>query len=423
MVPFFLACENDEMLSPPIPPGQGKLAVLYTRIPVPFTLVRLDSVNTSNTPTESKRLLAGSFQHADQGMVTASSFIDFSVGPRTQVGDTAQYASLELELVYVRSYGNEQETSQSLEIRPHDQRFVDSLNYYSNNAFSVQPTTLGTATVTTKLRGAADTLRFRLDDALGQLIFDRAQAKDSSVLSGPQFREFFPGIALLPTAGNSFVSSFVADGSRMIMSFTDANNEPKEHTFTVRRFFNSIQGEYSGTPLAGLSTPGNETEPADGNLYVQSGTGVTPKITMDSVIRFIRSQSNDNQAVQLNRADLNLGLAETADTLEAPAALFAYNFEPGTLMRDSLGVDNQRRPVYGGLFGDQASQPGAASPIPLDSVRYRIPITNYLKGLIANDTINSELFILANDFESSVSNIVTTPDSVYMDVYYSVLKQ
>ena len=422
MVPFLLACENDEMLSPPVPPGQRNLELLYTRIPVPFTLVQLDSVNTSRTSREDKRMLAGSFQRAGQGEVNATSFIDFSVGPRTQVGDTAQYQSLELELLYVRSYGQDQETSQSLEIRPLDQPFNDTLAYYSTDALSIQPSVLGNAIVTTKLKPGVDTLRFRLDDALGQLIFDRAQANDSSVLSGPQFRDFFPGIALVPAAGNSFVSGFVPDGSRMIMSFTDAENELKEHTFTLRRFFNRVEGDYTGTALAGLNSPGDEVDPADGNFYLQSGTGVAPKITMDSVIRFVQSKSDDTQSVLLNRVDLNIGLAEVADTLEAPAAIFAYDFEPGSYTRVTI-VDPRTGTVsHRGLYSDQGSQPPSASAVPLDSLHYRIPVTSYLRILLDSDTSSNALYILANDFESSISNIVTTPDSVYLDVYYSLLK-
>ena len=422
LVPALLSCENDDFLSLPTTPGQPDLEILFTRIPVPYSLVQLDSVNTNPTAFSDKQLLTGSLQDTDLGSVSATSFMEFNVGPRAPVTEGAQYDSLVLELIYARSYGTTQEVRQSVEIRALTQRFEDGVVYYNNSNLAVDPSVLGVASLPTKLTGSNDTLRYRLDDALGQDIFDRALATDSTVISSAQFREYLPGLALVPTADNRFVGSFEPQGARIIMYFTDAENAVKEHTFTIRLFFNRIVGDLTGTALAGLDASGEEFDADDGRLYLQSGTGVTPKISMDSVLTFIQNQSDANQRVLLNRVDINLGLADIADTIDAPAAILAYDFEPGSLVRDTLTIDRQRQTVsFFGLFGDQ-SPPPAASSIPLVDGRYRFPITNYLRALIANDTLNRELIVLAEDFDSSVNRLATVRDSVYLDVYYSLLK-
>ncbi len=262
LVPFLLACEDDNFLSLPADPSQQNLDIRSVRIPVSFSIVRQDSVNTS-TPTSSvsrisrPRLLAGR-QSTALGLAEATTFMDFTTGPRSAVGDTASYQSLELELLYERSYGTTQQLSQSLEVHRLVEPFVDTLNaYYNSEGLAFADPVLGNVTTSTKFTGGLDTLRFRLDDALGQTIFDLAQAEDSTVLAGSQFREFLPGLALVPTAANSLVSSFDPARVRLIMNFTDAQGEPKEYTFVIRLYFSQVTGDYSGTALAGLNGPGN----------------------------------------------------------------------------------------------------------------------------------------------------------------------
>ncbi len=430
MVPFLLACEDDNFLSLPADPSQQNLDIRSVRIPVPFTIVRQDSVNTS-TPTASvsrisrRRLLAGR-QSTALGLAEATTFLDFTTGPRSAVGDTATYQSLELELLYDRSYGTTQQMSQSLEVHRLVEPFVDSLNaYYNSESLAFADPVLGTVTTSTKFTGGLDTLRYRLDDALGQTIFDLAQAKDSTVLAGSQFREFLPGLALVPTAANNFVSSFDPARVRLIMNFTDAQGEPKEFTFVNRLYFSQVTGDYAGTALAGLTTPGSRVVPSDGNLYLQSGTGLAPRIGFDSLLAFVRSQTTEQQSILLNRVDFNVGLRDAQDTLNAPRGLYAYVFALdtlGVLRRVPIRNSQDTRIIdgYQGVIGDQSTPP-LATPIALSGTQYRLPVTNYLAAVVENDTLNQPLYLWANDFESSLSHFVTSGDSIYLDVNYTVL--
>ena len=426
LVPFLLACEDDNFLSLPADPSQQNLSIRRTRIPVSFSIVRQDSIDTSRPvpdsgPTDRDRRLLVGRQNTALGIAEATTFMNFSVGPRSVVGDTATYQSLELELLYERSYGTMQEINQSVEVR----QLTDSINddedilYYNSDNLAFADQVLGTITTSTKFSGGLDTLRFRLDDTLGEEIFNLAQAQDSAVLFNSNFRKFLPGLALVPTASNSFVSSFVPTRVRLIMNFTDAQGEIKEHTFVVRRYFSRITGDYAGTALAGLNGPGNRVIPDDGNLYLQSGAGIAPRIEFDSLLAFVRRQTTDQQSVRLNRVDFNVGLSGAQDTLNAPPALFIYDFVP-----DSLEV-LRRLPLPGtqnqflGVI-DQSS-PGPASPAVLDGMQYTLPITNYLSAVVESDTLEQRLYLWANNFDSSLSHFVTSGDSIYLDVNYTVL--
>ena len=425
LAPFLLACEDDNFLSLPADPSQQNLDIRRTRIPVPFQIVRFDSLETSPTSRDSKKLLTGSFQNSELGVATAISYINFNVGSRATVGDTAAYESLVLELLYERSYGAPQVASnQTLNIRALDQQLAsfDSVpSYYNSNTLAVKESVIGSASISTNFTSEVDTLQFRLSDVLGQEMFNLAQAGDSTVISDSLFSEFLPGIALTPNTNGS-INSFSPSGTRLILNFTDAKNEPKQYTFTIRRFFNRIMPDFSGTTLTELNTSDNGTMPNDGNLYLQSGTGVAPRIGFDSLIAFVRSQTTNQQSILLNRVDFNVGLRKEQDTLNAPAALFIYDLVP-----DSLGV-LRRFPLLStqnqflGYLGviDQ-SAPGQASAAPLDGTQYSLPVTSYLSALVETDTLNQRLYLWSNNFDSSLSHFVTSGDSIYLDVQYTVL--
>ena len=422
LVPFLLACENDDFLSLPTNPGQPDLEILFTRIPVPFTLVQLDSIRTSPTD-ENSRSLAGRIQGADLGTVSASTFMEFNVvSPRPDVEATAQYDSIVFRTIYTRSYGAAANVTQTLEIRPLAEPFRDSTIFYSNDQLATESSVLGTAQFTSKVAGAADTLQFRLDDALGQDFFQRAQAADSSVITSSAFQAFFPGIALVPTEDSRFVSSFDARGARLIVYFTDAESNPQTYQFSVANYFNNLSSDRSNTPIATLTDLRREIPTPDGRFYLQSGVGIAPKIDLNPVLNVIRGYSTETQQALLNRVELSIGLEDIADTLTAPASLFAYNVEPESFRRIPR-ISNGQFIGYQGAFGDQTRQGVADEIVRNDNGQYQLPITNFISALLAVDSVNTELIVVERNFEQSLNHIVTLSDSVYLNVYYSLLVQ
>ncbi len=72
------------------------------------------------------------------------------------------------------------------------------------------------------------------------------------------------------------------------------------------------------------------------------------------------------------------------------------------------------------MIGDQSSPP-LATPFALSGTQYRLPVTNYLAAVVENDTLDQQLYLWANNFDSSLSHFVTSGDSIYLDVNYTVL--
>ena len=422
-VPFLFSCENEDFLSLPTDPGSPNLEIQYSRIAIPFTLVQLDSVRTSPVNDDS-RTLAGRFTNADLGEVSSTTFVEFGVAStRPDVEENAQYDSLVFQTIYDRSYGPAAIGSiQTLAIRRTTQPFADSTVYYSDDVLPVDETsTLGSVRLRRKLGEEADTVRFRLDDVLGQDLFQRAQEKDSSVIVSSQFQAFFPGIALVPTDDNSFVGSFNARGGRLIMYFTNADNEAETYEFPVANYFNAISSDRAGTALATLGVPDQEVPSPDGRFYLQSGTAVTPVIDLGVVLDSLRGYSADTtRQPLLNRVELNIGLASVADTLNAPSSVSFYNFS--TRFQRLPRFDRTGSFIgYAGVFSDQAQQGIADRAILTDDGQYRLPVTNYITTLLASESPNTSFIVLGENFDQAIQQVVTLSDSVYLDVYYSSL--
>ena len=429
-VPFLLSCEDDNFLSLPTDPGQPNLQIQFSRIAVPYTLVQLDSVRT--TPEdESSRSLAGRQEDATFGRVSATTYLEFNVGgTRPAVEAGAQYDSLVLQTRYDRSFGVASGVRQALNIRrvtelfarPDPDDLTDRVVYYSKDALSVDATAVvGTALLGSKPGGTVDTVQFRLDDTLGQDFFRLALDGDSTVIVSSRFQEYFNGLALTPGEDNSFVASFDARGARMLLYFTDADGEAQTYEFPINRYFNTISSDRTGTPLATLTVPDQKTASPDGRFYLQSGAGLAPQIDLGAVLDTIRGYSPEGQQTLLNRVDLYIGLTDIADTLNAPRSIFFYNFGENYLRIPQFQSRNLIG--YQGVVSDQTQQGVADAAILNDSGQYQLSITNYMASLINSETTNTEYIVLGSNYNQSTQQLVTLPDSVYLDVYYSVLAQ
>ena len=422
LIPLLLACENDSFLSLPTNPGQPDLKLLFTRIPVPFSVVQLDSVRTSPVD-ENSRSLAGRIQDADLGSVSVSTFIKFGVAsPRPAVEANARYDSMALRTIYTRSYGPADNSILALQVQRLAQPFKDSTIYYSDDLLPVEAPVLSTVRLMSKVTGPADTLTFRIDDALGQDFFQRAQGSDDSMISDSELQEFFNGLALTPTEDSRSVGSFDARGIRLIMYFTDADNDAQTYEFSVSNYFNNIRGDRAGTALMVLTAPDQEIIPADGRFYLQSGAAITPKLDLGAALDSIRGYSADTtQQALLNRVELSIGLADIRDTLNAPPSIAAYSFEPESYRRIPQRDQSGRFIGYQGAVSDQTRQ-GVADEMTLNANgQYQLPVTNFINVLLANESASPELIVLGSNFDQSVNQIVTLPDSVYLNIYYSLL--
>ena len=432
LVPFLFSCESDETLSLPVNPGIEQFDILRERISLPFTIIQADSLVTSATRSANSggSILVGNLPSPAFGNTQATSFVGFDVGRRKEVAEAAQYDSLVLTLPVTQVYTASGTGQQSISLYPLSAPF-ENRRYYRNDALPFQPNPLGEVTLSEQ--NTNDTLRVRLSDALGQELFAKSKAQDNDVISDSLFSLYFPGIALSPQTGGDLVAALSPAGMRMELYFTQSDSA-FANTFDAVQFFNNIQDDRIGTPLATLQNPGMEAVASDGAFYLQSGTGVTPKIDFQALVDFIQQRNTDGQNALLNRVDFRIALSSEQDTAQAPGSIIAYFPEGNNFARQIREVE-QRDRVTGdtvvtdayflGIPTAQSNQQrlGEAGPIPLRRDGYSLTITDYAEALLRQpEGGNTQVLVQAPNFNASFTQLVTAADSVYLDVYYTLLK-
>ncbi|HZY77906.1 MAG TPA: DUF4270 family protein [Cyclobacteriaceae bacterium] len=300
---------------------------------IPTTVFLMDSVSTSNGPsqTEKKRMMVGTVVDPKFGTTTATAYSQFwSVGipaatyPVSQLG----FEKLTLTLMYDEDYywvGNPGTTTQTYQVYEMTDSLLTYLPHFSNVAV---PTGALLGEVHEVISGdvldgnrelngdsdtsndIADSLNIDLDESFGRRLLtaamDTVGRNELNYQLFNYFRRIFKGIAIKATEADKVVGfNPNHEKTRMTLYYHyDTLGDPnrrKEYQLTFRlspsnqtlpytSFFPSEYMNYtylttdrSGTALAGLPSKYVDYQPADGLRYIQAGTGVSVKLDFTEV--------------------------------------------------------------------------------------------------------------------------------------------
>lgn len=421
---FLFSCESDDLLSLPFDPKIENINSYYTELTVPFKLVQLDSVNTTNR----ERILIGNYLNDQFGRVKAAGFTDFEISNKGSISTDGAYDSLSLIVVNNYFYGETEALSpQSFSVH----QLSDTLsrrNHYSFETVPYQAKTLGNLTFIPDPDAASspDTLRIRIDDAIGKDLFEKAKNKSVQLSSDSAFQDYFKGLALIPESQNNYITGFDPASMQLVLYYS-APNETVSSTYTFALgstiTFNHIQYDRSGTAIASISQPGDEGQAANGNFYLQSGTGISPVIDFQPLLNFVSNIENSEEGknVLFNRVDLHIGLPDTPEGTPPPPAVIR-GFEVDENFKRKTAISSNKR-IFLGLFADDAGGSREASPINLDTLSaYNMKVTNYMQFLDDGVVEETEMLLLSDKLESSVNHIITEADSVRLQIYYTILE-
>lgn len=284
--------------------GSANIVVVDTAT-VMMSTVRVDSTATAGTGY----LQVGAYNDPYFGKVYSRAFLQVGLpGGFPAINQFDGFDSIGLVLLFKKGSPFYGDTTVTMKYNVNQVTDLYQLNesvnqraFYSNNSFNIDPTPLGSTSFSLfpslplANQGFGDTVKIRLNQALGQRMFDMIYNNSDSIKKSQNFLNWFHGLCISPDTING--------GKGIIYGFSDSlllrlyyHEVGATTTFKTIDFgitnkgfqFNNIITDRSNSPLKKL-TPvpvgpgqnplGTVSDSIGNGGYVQSITGLNVKVT------------------------------------------------------------------------------------------------------------------------------------------------
>jgi hypothetical protein len=363
-----------------------------------LSTVFVDSVASSATGY----LQVGTYNDAYMGQVTSQAYLQIRppVNLPTLNPQLDFYDSIGMAIFYRKAnpYYGDTTLPQTFEVH----QVIDTLyqlnlpsqtGWFSNNYLPIGPS-LGSTTVTIApnlpytSQNAGDTVKIRMDDNLGQELYNMAYNKSDTLTTLTTFLNWFKGLCITPGAGEPGGTMYgFFDSCLMRVYYRENSNGAsvtKSIDFTIYNAaasWNYITSNRSGSPIANLVVPTNPTQPPPTTpssatahaSYVDNVLGLTTKLTFP----YLNSISQRPDYIGLLRAQLTIvpvaGSFSTTWTLPPQVGVYATDLHNQLLA-----------PIF--ATGSGTVQTGNVVPNYLQPLltAYTYDVTNFVAAQIVN---------------------------------------
>ncbi len=434
------SCEDPGELGLQLIPPNDNLSVLNLEIPIPASVVQLDSINTTNRGI----MLTGDYFDGDFGNVHVQSY--FRVLPPTAsvtIPPEVTFAdSLRVNLRYSYFYGDYFATPHQLSIhRLQEQLDIDTI-YYSNQSTLFDPMSLSD---TSFVVNDADTLISINLDSLKEELFAVLQNYDKDSANDANFLEQFKGLTLRTDPASESVIGFnpTAQDSRITLYYTTSDTVVNTVTLLYSTYFNQIVPDFSGSNLAGI-VPLTQFDPLDGRSYLQTGTGLVPKLDFQPYFDFLDEDSVGT--VVINKAELVMNNLEgLTSSIDPPVQMsFFYTNDtndflstdtdpvfPNTIQTDGVYISASRNGIDPFNLVSQSQR----AQLDTTDLQYNPELTMFLQlvadGLITREDAQNVLVVpysfvesptSVRDFGRNLDRFAIRPDDLRLKISLTKLK-
>lgn len=314
------------------------------------------------------------------GTTEASFYLPFVLKKDSITFDDGPIAldSLVLYLRYAGTYGDWR-YPQAVQVHEMTEGIVDSVDYFSNQTFDVDPVSVGEVngfipnmfdSVAVKGEKYPPLLRIKLDDSFGQKFIDAAGT--SVYHTNEDFSNFFKGLYITANKSNGGKAIVLFDPytykgdtvSKLTVYYHDAQDTSKSMDFPPNRieFVNRYVHDYSNSAVEPfINNP--DTTGGDSLIFIQGLAGLNTKLT----VPYLNSIGN----VFINKAELVL--TENSEhgnsVFDPPLKLSAFEAS------DDGGI---------GALIDEADAETDAS-----GTRYKLNLSRYYQETVHNNRENA----------------------------------
>ena len=376
--------------------------VLVDTATVQLSTVVVDSSATAGTGY----LQVGSYNDAYFGNIYSRAFLQVGLPSSfPNIDQFSGYDSIGLVLLFRKGNPYYGDTTVTMTYNVNQVTDLYELNeaqnqhgFFSNNSFNIDPSSLGSGTfrlfpsIPYASQGFGDTVKIRLDQALGKKMFDMIYNNSDSIKKSPNFLNWFHGLCISPdtTKGKGIIYGF-SDSVLMRIYYHDVGTTTTLKTvdfgITNKGFqFNNIVTNRAGSNLDKLATPTQlvQTPPATlsdklfGGGYIQSITGLNVKLTFP----YLNGIAHRQDYLSVIRAQLTIKPIPQSftTTWTLPPQLSIDYTDFNNLIGSPVASSTTGQAQTGSLIVNYSS--------PLNTV-YTYDVTNFIKVQITNSSPNA----------------------------------
>ncbi|WP_298780921.1 DUF4270 family protein [uncultured Polaribacter sp.] len=371
---------------------------------------KLDSLITSGK----NRILLGNVSDENLGNLSAKSYLEL-VTSTFSIDEDAIYDSIGMVLNYDTYYYGDTTKTQTYKLHRITETFEPEEGAYFYNTSSLdydETNVLGQISFTPKPNKSTDSLFIKMDDALGEEIFNKIV--DNDINNTDDFLQYFKGLAIVPnTVENSHVLGFNAlttedtDGnSSMRLYYTIKDDDNEDNSYYVdfvisssTQQFNEIEVDLSSTSLGDFVD--NEeiklSSETDDLIFTQAGSGITARIEISSIKKLLEiSENATTMSAELTFSPLSNSYN---DDNPLPENLAVYIVDhKNRIIRQLLDVNNTN--VVYAILNDEQDEFGA-------NTYYSVDLSGFVEEILQSEIdLNYALMIQYEDFSDNVNNIV-----------------
>ncbi len=432
---FLLACEDDDsQLGLGLGPDDVDIRIFEKELVLSSSLVLVDSIRTAGR----SRILSGSYQNENLGTVTATSFSSF-IRPASDIPSDAVYDSTVLALNIDYWYGLtsvpatsgmsvhllqepliEVGRTDTLEDGTVDSIYVNKI-FYSEDKVPYDSTPIGQATFSVDPEKETNAVHVMLNDDFGTDLFTKIKDGDPEVENNEVLQLYFYGLALVSSDGTHHMVGFNQEDSEIRIYHHTANSDSLSYTLggASANWFSNIESDRTGTPLAGLIEPLQDFDPGNGKVYLQSGTGIVPKVDFSPFIDFLNSKAEN---VAINRAEFSIEIDFPGEYLPLPSAMQPYLVKDDNKLIpvvDRFGEVSPKSITDGISGNDLILRPDTVENT--STIAYRGIMSNYAQRVFEGNT-EKDFLLYPSQLGSSINHLITDSSRVKLKFYYTTVK-
>ena len=381
-------------------------AFFIDTLTVKTSTFQFDSIGVNNT----KRLLIGAYTDPVFGVTKSKVYTRFA-NSYYNIDETAVYDSIELILKYDGYYYNDTIPFQEFNIYRVTENIKprSDLNYYNTMAFEIESNPIATSVFQPKIN-KVDSLRIRINDDFGNLLFNEIQGNDFN--DYVEFINRYKGFLIEPSESNTTVLGFSNTSYfRVYYTVPDGDDDTDvtlDLAFDTTNSFHNISSNQQNTYFSSLESQEtyiNSTE-TDNNSFIQSGTAIATKINLP----FLESIREIQGTGTVLSASLTVSLKRNSSTNNLRT-------------RDSLALSiiNQRSEVVSELLQyDTSSALGLIDDVTepeFNITRYKIPLKLFVDLKLTDpNRANYYLALYSQDFNASVDRYILNGEEADNDL-------